>query len=96
MARISKEKLNDFYRKQRLRMRLGGVISLKSLWAITRPMDLNKIIGAKATIKAKELENGHIYLYIKLPLANNEYEELRLIGWSDLEEGDEIDIYVGT
>ena len=73
-------------------MRLGGVISLKSLWAITRPMDLNKIIGAKATIKAKELENGHIYLYIKLPLANNEYEELRLIGWSDLEEGDEIDI----
>ena len=95
MARISKESIEriyDFFREQRLRMKLGGVVSLKSLWTIIRPTDLSKIIGTKATIKAKELENGHIYLYINLPLANNEYEELRLIGWSDLEEEDEIDI----
>jgi hypothetical protein len=73
-------------------MRFGGVVSLKSLWTITRPTELNKIRGIKATVKAKELENGHIYLYINLPLADNVYEELRLISWSDLEEEDEIDI----
>lgn len=95
MARISKEsieRINAHFCEQRQRMRFGGVVSLKSLWTITRPAELNKIRGIKATVKAKELENGHIYLYINLPLADNVYEELRLISWSDLEEEDEIDI----
>lgn len=95
MAKFPKgfnERMDAIIRERRQRMRFGGVVSLKSLWTIIRPADLNKIRGIKATIKAKELENGYIYFYINLPLADNVYEELRLISWSDLFEDDEIDI----
>ena len=78
--------------QRRLQAKIGGVISLKSLWSATCPEKLAKIKGHTAVVKARELENGFIYLFIEIPFVNGEYEELR-VGESDLEEGDEVDIF---
>jgi len=78
--------------QQRLQTKIGGVISLKSLWSVTCPEKLNKIKGHIAVVKAKECENGLTHLYVVIPFVDGEYEELR-VGESDLEEGDEVDIF---
>ena len=77
--------------QRRLQTKIGGVISLKSLWSAICPEKLNKIKGHIAVVKAKESENGSTYLYIEIPFIDGENEELR-IGMSDLDEGDEVDI----
>lgn len=80
--------------KQRLQMRFGGVVSLKSLWSAICPEKLKRIKGHTAVIKAKECENELMYLYIEISYIDNEYEELRLIkDHSYLEEGDRVDIF---
>lgn len=79
-------------KQQRLQTKIGGVISLKSLWSVTCPEKLNKIKGHIAVVKAKECENGLTHLYVVIPFVDGEYEELR-VGESDLEEGDEVDIF---
>lgn len=80
--------------KQRLQMRFGGVVSLKSLWSAICPEKLKRIKGHTAVIKAKECENGLMYLYIEISYIDNEYEELILIkDHSYLEEGDRVDIF---
>ena len=80
--------------EQRLQMRFGGVVSLKSLWSAICPEKLKRIKGHTAVIKAKECENELMYLYIEISYIDNEYEELRLIkDHSYLEEGDRVDIF---
>ena len=84
--------LSKFIKDRIQRMKIGGAVSLKSLWTITNPEKLNKIIGSTATLFSKECENGHFCLYIKLPLENNNHEELRVWNRSSLCEDDIIDI----
>ena len=80
--------------KQRLQMRFGGVVSLKSLWSATCPEKLRKIKGNTAIVKERETENGATHLYIEIPFIDNEFEELDLIGSnSNLEEDDVVDIF---
>lgn len=80
--------------QQRLQTKIGGVISLKSLWSATCPEKLKRVKGHTAVVKAKESENGLIYLYIEIPFVDGDYEELRLIGnHSYLGEDDEVDIF---
>lgn len=80
--------------KQRLQMRFGGVVSLKSLWSATCPEKLRKIKGNTAIVKERETENGATHLYIEIPFIDNEFEELDLIGSnSNLDEDDVVDIF---
>ena len=78
--------------KRTLQMGLGGVVSLKSLWSAICPEKLRKIKGNTAIVKAREAENGVLYLYIEIPFVDGEYEELR-VGESDLEEDNVVDIF---
>ena len=80
MANISKEELGlpSELRKKEPVLKAGGVLSLNSYLAITKPEILEKIEGEKAIVEAKELDDGKLYLFIKLPLIDNSYEELRV------------------
>ena len=92
MANISKEELGlpSELRKREPVLKAGGVLSLNSYLAITKPEILEKIEGEKAIVEAKELDDGKLYLFIKLPLIDNSYEELRVWVNGTLEEGDEV------
>lgn len=79
-------------RKLQRVIKAGGVVSLGSLWAITKPEILADIKGDKALVKSRKLSDGSCSLYIEIPLLNDKYEELDLCGMTDFEEGDEVSI----
>ena len=79
-------------RKLQRIIKAGGVVSLGSLWAITKPEILADIKGDKALVKSRKLSDGSCSLYIEIPLLNDKYEELDLCGMTDFEEGDEVSI----
>ena len=88
MAEISKEKIETALKALRKRhplLKVGGVVSLGSYFHVTKPETYNNIKGTKAPVVAKELDNGRLCLYIRLPLFDSEYEELRVFEHSDLE-----------
>lgn len=69
---------------------LGGVISLRSYWAITNPRLLQRISGTTASVEMENLKDGSPYLFIKVPFIDGTFVGIRVHG--DLEEGDIVDI----
>ena len=88
MVTIS-QTLSELKKKKPL-LNAGGVLLLNNYLAIAKPEILGKIKGEKAIVEAKEMKNGYLYLFIKLPLSDDSYEELRVWEDSDLEEGNEV------
>lgn len=77
-------------KKKKPLLNAGGVLLLNNYLAIAKPEILGKIKGEKAIVEAKEMKNGYLYLFIKLPLNDDSFEELRVLEESEIEEGDEV------
>lgn len=72
---------------------LGGVVSWKSYLEATNPKLLAWIEKPTAIVKAKEDENGDLYLYIEVSLIGGKHLELRTVVGDMNDEGDIVDVF---